>query len=52
MSDAEGRAREILNNHETELHRLAAALLEHGTLEAVDVADILEGRKVSRVVSN
>jgi len=52
MSDAEGRAREILNNHETELHRLAAALMEHGTLEAVDVADILEGRKVSKVVSN
>lgn len=52
MNDAEGRARDILDSHEAELHRLAAALLKRGTLEAVDVANILEGRKVSRVASN
>ena len=52
MSDAERRARDILNSHEGQLHRLAAALLEHGTLEAIDVADILEGRTVTRIVSN
>ena len=52
MNEAERRAREILDSHETELHRLAAALLEHGTLEAADVADILEGRTVSRIASH
>ena len=52
MNDAERRARDILNSHEAELHRLAAALLEHGTLEAIDVADVLEGRTVSSNVSN
>ena len=52
MNDAEQRARAILSSHEAELHRLAAALLEHGTLEAVDVADVLEGRTVSGKASN
>ena len=47
MNDAERRARAILNSHEAELHRLAAALLEHGTLEAVDVADVFKGRTVT-----
>ncbi len=49
MRDAERRARDILNTHEPALHRLAAALLEHGTLEAVDVADVLQGRTVASV---
>ena len=52
MNEAERRARDILDSHETELHRLAAALLEHGTLEAVGVADILEGRTASRIASH
>ena len=42
MDDAERRARAILGSHEAQLHRLAAALLEHGTLEAVQVAEVLE----------
>ena len=52
MNDAEQRARAILASHEAELHRLAAALLEHGTLEAADVADVLKGRTVSDKASN
>ena len=48
MNDAERRARAILANHEAQLHSLAAALLEHGTLEAGDVADVLNGGAVSR----
>ena len=48
MNDAERRARAILNSHEAQLHTLAAALLEHGTLEAVDVADVLNGGTVGR----
>ena len=46
MDDAEERARDILNSHKAELHSLAAALLERGTLEAVEVADILDGGMV------
>ena len=52
MNDAERHARDILDRHEGQLHRLAAALLEHGTLEAVDVANILESRAETRIVSN
>ena len=48
MNDAERRARAILASHEAQLHSLAAALLEHGTLEAIDVADVLDGGAVSR----
>lgn len=48
LHDAERRARAILASREAELHRLAAALLEHGTLEAVDVAEVLEGVTASR----
>ena len=43
LNDSERRARDILNSHEGQLHRLAAALLEHGTLEAIDVADHSRG---------
>ena len=52
MNDAEQRARAILSSHEAELHRLAAALLEHGTLEAIDVADVLKGSTVRGKASN
>lgn len=48
MNEAERRARDILEGHEAELHRLAAALLEHGTLEAVDIADILNDGTLSK----
>ena len=48
MNDAEGRARDILNGQEAQLHNLAAALLEHGTLEVIDVAVVLEGDAVNR----
>ena len=48
MNDAERRARAILDSHRAQLDNLAAALLEHGTLEAADVADVLEGGTVSR----
>ena len=48
MNDAERRARVILGSHRAQLDNLAAALLEHGTLEAADVADVLEGGTVSR----
>ena len=47
MDGAERRARAIVDGHEAQLHRLAAALLEHGTLEAVDVADLLRGDTMS-----
>ena len=47
MNDAERRARAILGSHRAQLDNLAAALLEHGTLEAADVADVLEGGTVS-----
>ena len=43
MTSAERRARDILGSHEAELDSLAAALLEHGTLDAADVARVLEG---------
>ena len=48
MNDAERRARAILGSHRAQLDNLAAALLKHGTLEAADVADVLEGGTVSR----
>ena len=48
MNDAERRAHDILNGHEGQLHNLATALLERGTLEAVDVVDILKGGAPSR----
>ena len=48
MDEAERRARDILESHEGELHRLAAALLEHGTLEALDITHILAGGTLSR----
>lgn len=51
MDDAERRARAILDSREAELRRLAAALLERGTLEAVDVARVLEGGTVSETSS-
>ncbi len=51
MDEAEGRARAILDRHEAQLHRLAAALLERGTLEAVDVAGVLEGGRASETPS-
>lgn len=51
MNDAERRARAILDSREAELHRLAAVLLERGTLEAVDVARVLEGGTVSETSS-
>ena len=47
MDEAERRARDILASHEGQLHSLAAALLEHGTLEAVDIAHILAGGTLS-----
>ena len=48
MRDAERRARDILESREGQLHRLADALLEHGTLEALDIADILAGGTLIR----
>jgi len=48
MDEAKRRARAILESREGQLHRLAAALLAHGTLEAVDIARILEGGTPSR----
>ena len=48
MDEAERRARAILESREGQLHRLAAALLEHGTLEAVDIARILGDGTPSR----
>ncbi len=51
MDEAERRARAILDSREAELHRLAAALLEKGTLEAVDVARVLEGGTVNETSS-
>ena len=48
VNDAERRARAILSSHRAQLDSLAAALLKHGTLEAVDVADVLKGGAVSR----
>ena len=51
MDDAERRARAILESREAQLHRLAAALLERGTLEAVDVANLLEDGRASETSS-
>ena len=48
MDEAERRARDILESREGQLHLLAAALLEHGTLEALDITHILAGGTLSR----
>ena len=41
ITQAHEEARAILNTHEDALHRLAAALIEHETLDAKEVIEVL-----------
>ena len=48
IDEAEGRARQILNDHRHDLDAVSAALLEFETLTGDEVAGLLQGRAVTR----
>ncbi|MDJ0951388.1 MAG: ATP-dependent zinc metalloprotease FtsH [Alphaproteobacteria bacterium] len=48
IDSAETKAREVLNEHQDDLHKLAKGLLEYETLDADEVQDILKGKKIHR----
>ncbi|NTU77073.1 MAG: ATP-dependent zinc metalloprotease FtsH, partial [Alphaproteobacteria bacterium] len=48
IEEAEGTARRILKAHMDDLHKIAAALLEHETLSGDEVAKLLRGEPLDR----
>ncbi len=48
IDEAETKARQVLGEHQDDLHKLAKGLLEYETLDANEVQDILKGRKIHR----
>ena len=46
VEEGEGRAREILTEHEDELHKIAEGLLEYETLSADEIRKLLKGESI------
>ena len=52
IDNAYSRAKEILTDHIDEMHRIAQALLEHETLDAAEVRQVMRGERIVRVVND
>ena len=52
IDTAYSRAKEILTEHIDEMHRVANALLEHETLDAAEVRQVMRGERIVRIVND